>query len=178
MAMCGESSAAEKATSALKHNQETKGTNSYYYAHTRSYEVPEDAKVVSGPGLITGGAPVLIEAADASPSSTGSPAKKAVIETIRNYAWSEEDNVVKVSVDGGDAAAASEENTECDFKEDSFTLRIKLSEAKILQLQVSLKKSVDPSKCKFRISKGKGVRVTLAKKETGKWYDLLKTASK
>jgi len=129
-------------------------------------------------GLITGGAPVLIEAADASPSSTGSPAKKAVIETIRNYAWSEEDNVVKVSVDGGDAAAASEENTECDFKEDSFTLRIKLSEAKILQLQVSLKKSVDPSKCKFRISKGKGVRVTLAKKETGKWYDLLKTASK
>jgi len=74
---------------------------------------------------------------------SGSPAKKAVIETIRNYAWSEEDNVVKVSVDGGDAAAALEENTECDFKEDSFTLRIKLSEAKILQLQVSLKKSVD-----------------------------------
>ena len=27
----------------------TLGTNSYYYAHTRSYEVPEDAKVVSGP---------------------------------------------------------------------------------------------------------------------------------
>ena len=29
----------------------------------------------------------------------------------------------------------AQENTECDFKEDSFTLRIKLSEAKILQLQ-------------------------------------------
>jgi hypothetical protein len=176
--MCGESDprSEEKRQSALKHNQETKGTNSYYYAHTRSFEVPSDAKVVSGPGLITGGAPVLLESTKSE--SEESPAKKTVIESIRNYAWSEEDNVVKVSIDGGDAASASEANTECDFNEDSFTLRIKLSEAKILQLQVTLKKNVDPSKCKFRISKGKGVRLTLTKKETGKWYDLVKTASK
>jgi len=179
LAMCGESEtrSEEKRASALKHNQETKGTNSYYYAHTRSYEVPADANVVSGPGLITGGPPVLLESSKSE--SEGSPAKKIVnIESIRNYAWSEEDNVVKVSVDGGEAAGATEENTECDFNEDSFTLRIKLSEAKTLQLQVSLKKNVDPSKCKFRISKGKGVRLTLGKKETGKWYDLVKTASK
>jgi hypothetical protein len=176
--MCGESDprSEEKRQSALKHNQETKGTNSYYYAHTRSFEVPEDAKVVSGPGLITGGSPVLLESTKSE--SAGSPEKKAVIESIRNYTWSEEDNVVKVSIDGGDAASASEANTECDFNEDSFTLRINISEAKTLQLQVSLKKNVDPSKCKFRISKGKGVRLTLAKKETGKWYDLIKTASK
>jgi hypothetical protein len=178
--MCGESEARSdeesRRLSALKHNQETKGTNSYYYAHTRSFEVPADAKVVSGPGLITGGTPVLLESSVAA--SEASPAKKTVVESIRNYAWSEEDNVVKVSVDGGDAASATEANTECDFNEDSFTMRIKLSEAKTLQLQVSLKKNVDPSKCKFRISKGKGVRVTLAKKETGKWYDLIKTASK
>jgi hypothetical protein len=132
--------------------------------------------VVSGPGLITGGTPVLLESKAAASDET--PAKKTVIESIRNYAWSEEDNVVKVSIDGGDAASATEANTECDFNEDNFTLRIKLSEAKTLQLQVSLKKNVDPSKCKFRISKGKGVRVTLTKKETGKWYDLIKTASK
>jgi hypothetical protein len=176
--MCGESDprSEEKRQSALKHNQETKGTNSYYYAHTRSFDVPADAKVVSGPGLITGGTPVLLEKTQSE--GEASPEKKAVIESIRNYAWSEEDNVVKVSIDGGDAASASEANTECDFNEDSFTLRIKLSEAKILQLQVTLKKNVDPSKCKFRISKGKGVRLTLTKKETGKWYDLVKTASK
>jgi hypothetical protein len=178
--MCGDNSTVsdEKRASALKHNQETKGSNSYYYAHTRSYEVPPDAKVVSGPGLITGGAPVLLESAK-SDESGASPAKKpTVYEAIRNYAWSEEDNVVKVSIDGGDAANATEENTECEFNDDNFTLRIKLSEVKSLQLQVSLKKSVDPSKCKFRISKGKGVRLTLTKKETGKWYDLVKTASK
>jgi hypothetical protein len=174
--MCGESESRSEAQSALKHNQETKGNNSYYYAHTRSFEVPADAKVVSGPGLITGGAPVLLESAPSE--SEVSPEKRTVIETIRNYAWSEEDNVVKVSIDGGDVASASEANTECDFNEDSFTLRIKLSAAKTLQLQVSLKKNVDPSKCKFRISKGKGVRLTLTKKETGKWYDLIKTASK
>jgi hypothetical protein len=173
--MCGESET-QDSLSALKHNQETKGTNSYYYAHTRSFEVPADAKVVSGPGLITGGAPVLLEKAPSA--SEGSPEKRAVIETIRNYSWSEEDNVVKVACDGGDVASATEANTECDFNEDSFTLRINLSEAKTLQLQVSLKKNVDPSKCKFRISKGKGVRLILTKKETGKWYDLLKTASK
>eukprot|EP00435_Cladocopium_sp_Y103_P000668 s772_g1.t1 len=43
-------------------NLETKGTNSYYYAHNESWEVPEHAKVRSGPGLVTGGAPVKLGA--------------------------------------------------------------------------------------------------------------------
>jgi hypothetical protein len=179
--MCeGDAGAAEAlkhrqdAASALKHNQETKGSNSYYYAHTRSYEVPPDAKVVEGPGLITGGPPVLLEKQE----TESSPSKGPVAEQIRNYAWTEEANVMKVSVDGGDAALATDDNVTCEFDTDSFTLSIRVSEAKKLQLSVPLKKSIDPEKCKFRVSKGKGVRVTLAKKEKGKWYDLIKPATK
>jgi hypothetical protein len=165
---------ATTAPSALKHNQESKGSNSYYYAHTRSYEVPADAKVVEGPGLITGGPPVLLEKQE----TDSSPNKGPVAQMIRNYAWNEEDMVMKVSVDGGDAALATDENVKCEFETDSFVLSINVSETKKLQLQVPLKKSIEPEKCKFRVSKGKGVRITLAKKEKGKWYDLVKAATK
>lgn len=162
------------APSALKHNQESKGSNSYYYAHTRSYEVPADAKVVEGPGLITGGPPVLLEKQESDSSASKGP----VAEQIRNYTWNEEDLLMKVQVDGGDAALATAENVTCEFEAGSFLLSIRVSEAKKLQLQVQLKKSIDPEKCKYRVSKGKGVRITLAKKEKGKWFDLVKSASK
>lgn len=45
---------------ALRNNIRTKGNNAYYYAHNRSFEVPEDAIVRTGPGIITGGAPQRI----------------------------------------------------------------------------------------------------------------------
>ncbi|CAL1140091.1 unnamed protein product [Cladocopium goreaui] len=51
-----------RSESELGKNLETKGTNSYYYAHNESWEVPGHAKVRSGPGLVTGGAPVKLGA--------------------------------------------------------------------------------------------------------------------
>lgn len=150
----------------MRQNQQTKGQNSYYYAHTRSFEVPKDAKVVEGPGLITGGPPVLLE--------TKAPASKGpVVVPIRNYTWNEDDLLMKVAFDGDGAELANEENTTCDFKADTLTVVVRLSETKELRLNVLLKKTVDPEKCKVRFSKGKGVRLTLAKTEKGKWYDLV-----
>jgi hypothetical protein len=172
--MCGEVSeqpGMPREGSALRANQQNKGQNSYYYAHTRAYEVPADAKVVEGPGLITGGPPVKLESVDAA------VAVSTVVQPIRNYAWSEDDAAVKVSVDGDDGAVATEENTTCDFQADSVVCTVKLGN-KELQLKIALKKSVDPEKCKLRISKGKGIRLTLTKAEKGKWYDLCKSGTK
>eukprot|EP00927_Polykrikos_kofoidii_P035511 TRINITY_DN30071_c0_g1_i1.p1 TRINITY_DN30071_c0_g1~~TRINITY_DN30071_c0_g1_i1.p1 ORF type:complete len:223 (+),score=51.80 TRINITY_DN30071_c0_g1_i1:91-759(+) len=46
--------------SELGRNRGEKGDNSYYYAHNEGWDVPENARVVSGPGLVVGGAPVLL----------------------------------------------------------------------------------------------------------------------
>ena len=35
---------------------------SYYYAHGRKYDCPEEAKIMEGHGIITGGPPELIHA--------------------------------------------------------------------------------------------------------------------
>ncbi len=37
------------------------GENAYYFAHNRHFEIPQDAKIISGPGLVTGGSPEKIQ---------------------------------------------------------------------------------------------------------------------
>ncbi|CAE7395056.1 unnamed protein product [Symbiodinium natans] len=61
-----------RAESELGRNRESKGTNSYYYAHNEGWEVPDHAKVRAGPGLVTGGAPVKL-GADGQPKDAGYP---------------------------------------------------------------------------------------------------------
>mmetsp|Transcript_42042 Transcript_42042/g.78100 ORF Transcript_42042/g.78100 Transcript_42042/m.78100 type:complete len:224 (+) Transcript_42042:31-702(+) len=57
-----------RAESELGRNRESKGSNSYYYAHNEGWEVPGHAKVRAGPGLVTGGAPVKL-GADGQPKA-------------------------------------------------------------------------------------------------------------
>jgi len=108
-------------------------------------------------------------------SSTAVPAQKIEKkpEAIRNYTWNEDDTLMKVSVDGGAIASATLEGTKCEFMDDEFTLSV-MVDGNEHRLQVTLKKKIDPSGCKFRVSKGKGVRITLAKADKGKWMDLVK----
>lgn len=47
--------------SALYHNIETKGEFSYYYAHGKRDKPTIEGKVIEGPGIITGGEPVLLD---------------------------------------------------------------------------------------------------------------------
>jgi hypothetical protein len=47
-----------RSESELGRNRIQKGDQSYYYAHNEGWTVPQDAVVRSGPGLVTGGAPV------------------------------------------------------------------------------------------------------------------------
>jgi hypothetical protein len=51
-----------QSTSALEHNIKTKKENSYYYAHAYKFDskTNEEGKTLTGPGIITGGDPVLL----------------------------------------------------------------------------------------------------------------------
>ncbi|KAJ1460886.1 hypothetical protein M885DRAFT_612065 [Pelagophyceae sp. CCMP2097] len=47
---------------ALQHTNEVKGSNSYYYAHDKAWNVPDCAKQITGEGIITGGTPKRVGA--------------------------------------------------------------------------------------------------------------------
>mmetsp|Transcript_28978 Transcript_28978/g.51816 ORF Transcript_28978/g.51816 Transcript_28978/m.51816 type:complete len:172 (-) Transcript_28978:139-654(-) len=67
---------------ALLRNIAVKGEASYYYAHApRKVEIPEEAKVLEGVGIVTGGPPILIGRQE--PKAPLNP----VVVNIRNYSW-------------------------------------------------------------------------------------------
>ena len=54
----------KKEMSALEYDIKNKGENSYYYAHKNRFEeqnIDPNAKTISGPGIITGGDPILLQ---------------------------------------------------------------------------------------------------------------------
>uniref|UniRef100_A0A7S3UK11 Uncharacterized protein n=1 Tax=Oxyrrhis marina TaxID=2969 RepID=A0A7S3UK11_OXYMA len=83
-----------RSDSALRANIKEKGANSYYYAHAKPPEIPAHAKVVSGPGLITGGPPELISRDE----SIDKPAGKPRI-TVTKFSWLDDGDKVKIYVE-------------------------------------------------------------------------------
>merc|ERR1719203_1681835 len=84
----------ERKGSALQEDVDCKGENAYYYAHNRKFEVPEHAKVISGPGLITGGQPVLMEVG----STLVDPSVDERTVWMKDYSWSDSKGKVKVYI--------------------------------------------------------------------------------
>merc|ERR1719420_144539 len=86
-------SATSQTDSALWQNIAEKEQNAYYFAHNRHFEVPVNAKIRSGPGLVTGGPPVKIS----SEGGSLNDAKEAL--PIKEYSWAESgESKVKVYV--------------------------------------------------------------------------------
>ena len=55
---------AKSKMSALEYDIKNRGENSYYYAHKGRFEdknIDPNAQTISGPGIITGGDPVLLK---------------------------------------------------------------------------------------------------------------------
>ncbi|CAL1140949.1 unnamed protein product [Cladocopium goreaui] len=108
----------EAEASALRENIQKKGENAYYYAHNRKFEVPPDAKVISGPGLVTGGPPVKLDI-----EANGSPAEKRV-EAIRSFSWTDDGGKVKIYLQLPEGTLQDASQVTCDFQDRSFHLQV------------------------------------------------------
>jgi hypothetical protein len=161
-----------RADSKLYNSVETYGTNSYYYAHARSKEfvVPENAKVVEGPGIITGGAPVRI--------SVGEPIQPSIVmRKIEKYSWCDDGKSVRIYVD--DPSILSHLNLSTisiTFDDQALSLEVMQSgSVKHVLAFEKLEEEIDRQASTFVLKEGKRVTITLAKKDADKkWYSLYK----
>mmetsp|Transcript_33889 Transcript_33889/g.91738 ORF Transcript_33889/g.91738 Transcript_33889/m.91738 type:complete len:286 (-) Transcript_33889:39-896(-) len=163
----------ERHGSALQSNVDQKGENAYYYAHTRKFEVPEHAKVISGPGLITGGQPVLIEA--------GAMAVDVAAEErtvwMKDYSWADSKGRVKVYVpvpEGLLPAEGAEELVEAEYAATQVDVTIKSKPRQRLRIEkLNAEIKVDACSTRVEVSKSRVV-LQLAKKRETTWYNLTK----
>lgn len=160
--------------SKLNNSIGTYGSNSYYYAHRRSKEfvVPAHAKVVEGPGIITGGAPVKL--------SVGKPSEAVgrVRRKIEKYSWCDEDKKVCIYIDDASVVphiTNSDEFVACVFDNRSVCVEVTIDDSVCLCLDLmDLHADIDPSTSFFKVSLGKRITVTLKKKSPTRWDSLRK----
>uniref|UniRef100_A0A7S2JD57 CBM20 domain-containing protein n=1 Tax=Zooxanthella nutricula TaxID=1333877 RepID=A0A7S2JD57_9DINO len=157
--------------SALQANVDRKGDNAYYFAHNRHFEVPADAKVISGPGLITGGAPVLIEAG----AVMGSEQDRTV--WLKDYSWSDSSGKVKVYVpvpEGLLPADGAQDVVQCEYTSTQVELTINCKPRQRLKIE-KLNGELVVDKCTTRVEAHKNrIVLQLAKKRETTWYNLTK----
>eukprot|EP00929_Paragymnodinium_shiwhaense_P060518 TRINITY_DN30217_c0_g1_i1.p1 TRINITY_DN30217_c0_g1~~TRINITY_DN30217_c0_g1_i1.p1 ORF type:complete len:292 (+),score=53.52 TRINITY_DN30217_c0_g1_i1:281-1156(+) len=163
-----------RAGSALQANLDKQGDLAYYHAHNRHFEVPADAKVITGPGLIAGGAPVLLEAG----ADKLDPASDERIVPLKEYSWCDSGAKVKVYVTVPAnllPAEGAAELVSCDFGEKSLDLEIKKQPRHKLSLE-KLNAEIKPEECTTRVEPQKNrIVLQLVKKKESTWYNLTKS---
>jgi hypothetical protein len=149
---------------ALLGNIKKKGENSYYYAHApRPTDNLEEAIVLEGEGIITGGNPVLIKRQD-------STVDMASVSIIRNYSWADSDEKVSVYIQFDHEVDSSK--VTCDFQTRAFTFTYTVNENEVRKLCIrKLCNDVDPDKCAIKYRRQK-VIINLHKASSGSWYKL------
>lgn len=161
---------AETAT-ALHQNIAEKGSNAYYFAHNRHFEIPDDAKIISGPGLVTGGPPERLAKEDTDPKSIVTEAEK--VSWIKEYSWADAGATVKIYIPCDGLCNITEDNVKASFEKRSVTLEIGTTPPRKLQLQ-KLNAEINTDECKVRVETAKGrVTVVLMKKKELLWRELL-----
>eukprot|EP00440_Ansanella_granifera_P059136 gb/GFBE01064100.1/.p1 GENE.gb/GFBE01064100.1/~~gb/GFBE01064100.1/.p1 ORF type:complete len:192 (+),score=42.39 gb/GFBE01064100.1/:1-576(+) len=157
--------------SALRQNIEKKGENAYYYAHNRKFEVPADAKVVSGPGLVTGGAPVKLETAAADANSS-----EQKTQAIRNFSWADDGAKVKIYLQLPEGVLRDSSQVTCDFDSRSFHAKVASQKSGAVHAFKAepLTGEIVPEKSTFKANTEKArVTVTLQKKKRDEaWHEL------
>mmetsp|Transcript_41244 Transcript_41244/g.94887 ORF Transcript_41244/g.94887 Transcript_41244/m.94887 type:complete len:286 (+) Transcript_41244:84-941(+) len=159
--------------SALQQNIDHKGDNAYYFAHNRKFEVPEDAKVITGPGLITGGSPTLLEIG-ATKVDCGESDR---VQWLKDYSWSDHGAKVKVYVPlptGCLPDESPDEAVEASYTAAAVDLMIKSKPCRKLKIE-KLNAEIKPESCLTKVEAQKGrIVLHLQKKKETTWYSLTK----
>jgi hypothetical protein len=159
--------------SALQENLDRKGDNAYYAAHTRKFEVPEDAKVITGEGLINGGPPVLLEV------GAGSVSEDDRTMWLKDYSWSDSGTKVKVYVpiaEGILPDKGADEIVVTTYNASNLDLVINGRPKQRLKIE-KLNADIKPEECTTRVEpkKNRIVLQLVKKRETTTWYNLTKS---
>eukprot|EP00439_Symbiodinium_sp_Y106_P069706 s2740_g12.t1 len=168
------SQASSSQASALRQNIQSKGENAYYYAHNRKFEVPPEARVISGPGLVTGGPPVKLEV-EAGQSEQSSERQ---VHALRNFSWTDDGTKVKVYVQLPPDVLRDVSQVTCDFAPRKLHIQVTPTSGAVCVCKVEpLYGDIVPEASSFRANVEKAkVSVAMQKKNGSQtWYDLKKT---
>mmetsp|Transcript_2346 Transcript_2346/g.4953 ORF Transcript_2346/g.4953 Transcript_2346/m.4953 type:complete len:284 (-) Transcript_2346:244-1095(-) len=173
---------------AVQSSMERHGEASYYFAHTRKYELPEEKRIVSGgdpqklqedlnapaptpPDILDVGAMVFDE--DFAP--------KRAERHMRSYSWGDERDFVKIYItkdnepEAIEAAGDGKNGTvEVIFKEKKFKLMVHAPEKDFVLLLDRIYYEIVPQESTFKVSSSKRITISLKKKEKTTWLKLLK----
>mmetsp|Transcript_102801 Transcript_102801/g.265751 ORF Transcript_102801/g.265751 Transcript_102801/m.265751 type:complete len:285 (-) Transcript_102801:34-888(-) len=174
-------------TDAVAVSMASKGNTSYYFSHSKQSEVPEEHRVVSG------GAPAKLRETEELLPEPKSMARRHVLgvdevegpskseRPVHHYAWGDEQEFVKiyVSVEGEPevvAAAGDGKSSQVEVKWEPRRFRMVVHGEKfdhVLDID-RIYYEVIPEECKFRVSAGKRISLSLKKKEKFTWLKLIK----
>jgi len=164
-----------------------KGDTSYYFAHSKKCELSEEQRIVSGgsPLKISEGYGQALSEVDRPPAAEymfedeeapGRPRK-----AIKNYAWGDEKEVVKIYIsqdsepDAIEAASdAKDGQVEVKFLEKALRLIVHGEKLDHVLLLENIYYETIPADNKFRVSPNKRITLSLKKKEPFTWLKLLK----
>lgn len=157
----------EKKISALEYNIKNKGETSYYYAHKGKFEdknTDPNAKTITGPGIITGGDPILLQTEKKPVEIIQEPKK------INKYVFYDDDKYAIVKIELPlDALDISDECLEHEFQERSFKLKINVPNCQPYFFTITklyLKIIPDKSVCKIINTKnGRVIKISFYKED-------------
>lgn len=162
----------DKKVSLLEENIKTKGENAYYYAHKRLVDnrnSNEEGIIISGPGIITGGDPVLLAKSD-KPAEVIKENKKF---TQYHFSDDQEYATVKILLPDEIKEKVVLENVTCNFTEKTLDLIVYPADSDPYYFSVKkLHKKIVPEESKYKIVKGKLV-LSLKKNDTEKEWEKL-----
>jgi hypothetical protein len=157
--------------SALEHNIKSKGEFSYYYAHGKKFEKSgsESGKTIDGPGIITGGDPVLLESSKKEIEIIKEPKK------FTKFQFIDDEGTVHVRFELPDEIKelVTKDCVDIKYTIRSFDLRVNIPNGEPYFYSVKkLFKTIKTEKCIIKINKGRLI-ITLAKEdEDSEWEKL------
>ena len=158
-------------TSALEHNIKSKGEYSYYYAHGKKFEKPSEEKgiTIQGPGIITGGDPILLDKRVKEVEVIKEPIK------FLKYIFYDDDKNVKIKIDLPESIVkdVTDDCLRAEFEERGVNLKVMVPNTDQYVFTVKkLYKKIVTKDSSAKVLKGK-IIITLRKHNDEEEWDKL-----